>query len=108
VYICAPSAFPLHAEPWDFFRFSDHSWHSLFNASTGFEIEQTELAQPVLITPRVAASPFIMVSTGRAFMMSTMVATKVAPSRVSWDASPVGDRQVWYPESGIAELRNRM
>jgi len=108
VYICAPSAFPLHAEPWDFFRFSDHSWHSLFNASTGFEIEQTELAQPMLITPRVAASPFIMVNTGRSYMMSSVVATKISEPTVTWEAAPVTDSQVWYPESGIAELRNRM
>jgi SAM-dependent methyltransferase len=28
--------FPLHEEPWDYFRFSAHSWRALFNQHTGF------------------------------------------------------------------------
>jgi SAM-dependent methyltransferase len=108
VYVCSPSAFPLHAEPWDFFRFSDHSWHSLFNAATGFRVDATELSEPMMITPRVTAAPFVMVNTGRGYMMSSVVATKISEPTVTWEAAPVADSQVWYPESGIAELRNRM
>ena len=34
----APTTWPLHAEPWDFWRFSQHGWQGLLNANTGFEI----------------------------------------------------------------------
>ena len=34
----APTTWPLHAEPWDFWRFSHHGWQGLLNAGTGFEI----------------------------------------------------------------------
>jgi len=107
VHLVSPSALPLHSEPWDFFRFSDHSWHSLFNADTGFTVEQTELVSPMLLTPRITAAPFIMMNAHSAFMMSCMVATKVSEPQVTWETDPVGDSAVWYPESGIVELRNQ-
>jgi SAM-dependent methyltransferase len=34
----APTTWPLHAEPWDFWRFSSHAWQGLLNETTGFEI----------------------------------------------------------------------
>ena len=33
-----PCIWPLHAEPWDFWRFSQHGWQGLLNPTTGFEI----------------------------------------------------------------------
>lgn len=33
-----PTIWPLHAEPWDYWRFTSHSWKGLLNQNTGFEI----------------------------------------------------------------------
>jgi hypothetical protein len=33
-----PTIWPLHAEPWDFWRITVHGWTSLLNANTGFQI----------------------------------------------------------------------
>lgn len=33
-----PTIWPLHAEPWDYWRFTTHSWKGLLNQNTGFEI----------------------------------------------------------------------
>jgi len=33
-----PTTWPLHAEPWDFWRVSVHGWASILNEETGFEI----------------------------------------------------------------------
>jgi SAM-dependent methyltransferase len=33
-------AWPEHEMPWDFWRFPRNSFHSIFNATTGFEIEE--------------------------------------------------------------------
>lgn len=33
-----PTTWPLHAEPWDYWRFSSHAWASLLNSLSGFEI----------------------------------------------------------------------
>jgi SAM-dependent methyltransferase len=37
-YIQSHPAWPLHEEPWDFWRFSKDAWNGLFNAHTGFEM----------------------------------------------------------------------
>lgn len=39
-------AWPLHEQPWDFWRYSDASWHALFNESTGFRLDQAAMGQP--------------------------------------------------------------
>ena len=36
----------LHEEPWDFWRFSRHSWKTIFNADTGFEIVEAVSGDP--------------------------------------------------------------
>jgi len=36
-----PTTWPLHAEPWDFWRISVHGWASILNEETGFEILDT-------------------------------------------------------------------
>lgn len=33
-----PQAFPLHAKPWDFWRYSPWSWEHVFSQAAGFEI----------------------------------------------------------------------
>ncbi|MDO9526091.1 MAG: hypothetical protein Q7J57_11260 [Gemmobacter sp.] len=40
-YIQSHPTWPLHEEPWDFFRFSRHAWSGIFNRFTGFEIIRT-------------------------------------------------------------------
>lgn len=39
-----PCTWPLHAEPWDFWRMSAHAWRGLLNELTGFEIISTSEA----------------------------------------------------------------
>lgn len=43
---------PLHEKPWDFWRFSDQAWKAILNPATGFEIIETQLAEPAFIVPR--------------------------------------------------------
>jgi hypothetical protein len=40
-YIQSHPSWPLHDQPWDFFRFPREGWHGLFNPLTGFEIIDT-------------------------------------------------------------------
>ena len=42
----------MHDLPWDFWRYSDTSWHGLFNEYTGFEIVETSLSNWMHIIPR--------------------------------------------------------
>jgi 2-polyprenyl-3-methyl-5-hydroxy-6-metoxy-1,4-benzoquinol methylase len=40
-FLVTHQCWPIHDAPWDFWRFSDSSWASLFNRITGFEIIRT-------------------------------------------------------------------
>jgi SAM-dependent methyltransferase len=46
-----PTTFPLHAEPWDFWRISNHAWTGLLNEDTGFEILRTREFGSASIVP---------------------------------------------------------
>ena len=51
-FIFTHQTFPLHDEPWDYFRFSTSTWPALFNAKTGFRILEAAAAEPVFIVGR--------------------------------------------------------
>ncbi len=46
VFTSTHQTWPLHGKPWDCWRFSRHSWQTLFNAATGFEIIETASGDP--------------------------------------------------------------
>jgi len=80
----------LHDLPWDFLRFSSHSWAGMFNAHTGFEIIQTDMSYLVHVVPSVFPDPPVNAEQTGGFMASTVMARKVGPSRVDWPV-PLGE-----------------
>jgi SAM-dependent methyltransferase len=51
VFHSVPAAWPPHAQPADYWRFSDAALRVLFGRETGFEVLATAMQQPVAITP---------------------------------------------------------
>jgi hypothetical protein len=85
--IISHAAWPLHEEPWDFFRFSRESWRGLFNAHTGFKIVDAQYQYPAQIIPNyISDGNFEIMSQGRTYLLSGCVAEKIGDARVSWDA----------------------
>ena len=104
-YIQSHPTWPLHDEPWDFFRFSKNAWHGIFNSLTGFEVLDTAYGLeanvvPVSILDNVydRDTKFALVSsTGRAlqgldtqrtFLVSACLVKKVSNPRVDWHCNP--------------------
>lgn len=97
VMIFTHQTFPLHDEPWDFWRFSDTAWHGLFNKHTGFEITETSLCDPVSIVPKhIYAGTLIMDSP--AYVHSMVVAKKISNTKLSWDVPTSSILDTIYPE----------
>jgi hypothetical protein len=85
--IVSHPAWPLHEEPWDFFRFSTEAWRSLFNAHTGFELLDAQYHGPASIVPLYADSPTAATMYGaRSFLLSGCLVKKVAAPKVAWEA----------------------
>lgn len=87
VFIQTHQTWPVHEEPWDFWRYSKHSWKCLFNAQTGFEVIEVVMGLPCSIVPS-----HIDVSTDGlwhqpAYLGTVMIARKIGPSKLSWDVT---------------------
>jgi len=104
-YIQSHPSWPLHDEPWDFFRFSKDAWHGIFSALTGFEVLDTAYGLEATIVPVSTLETeydldpeFVLVSpnsgalqgldTQRTFLVSACLIKKVSEPRVDWKCDP--------------------
>ncbi len=76
---------PSHEEPWDYFRFSEFSWATLFNEYTGFEILDCGHGIPAIVAPAVYQENIIDTEWHYAFLASRVVARKTSETALSWD-----------------------
>ncbi|MEH3147237.1 MAG: methyltransferase type 11 [Methylobacterium frigidaeris] len=85
--IVSHGAWPLHEEPWDFWRYSKEAWRGIFNKHTGFEVIAAEYEHPASIVPRFAGSgPLRGIDGSATFLMSGCLVRKIGPPLVRWDA----------------------
>jgi SAM-dependent methyltransferase len=74
---------PLHDEPWDFWRFSDRAWDALLNKETGFEILEASMGEPAFV---VAQRCHQVTDFGRqsGFLASNVLFRKAADTALTW------------------------
>jgi hypothetical protein len=82
-----PCCWPLHDEPWDFWRISDNTWVALLNKYTGFEIIDVGLGEPAYIVPRRARAVNFFGEQQRAFLSSTVFFRKIGDTNLAWPVS---------------------
>ena len=88
-FVQSHPAWPLHEEPWDFFRFSRDAWKGLFNPLTGFEIVDTAYDLEASIVPAQADAEALQgLDTQPTYLLSACVVRKVGEPRVAWRADP--------------------
>ena len=93
-FIQSHPAWPLHEEPWDFWRFSKDSWNGLFNSHTGFRLTDSRYAMGARIISDFAAGTSVQnLDNFKTFHLSACLVQKVAEPKVKWeaDASDVYD-----------------
>lgn len=92
-------SWPVHEEPWDYFRFSDYSWPTLFNAATGFEIVARGMGQRCVMGPNLF-SPALhgnRIEWHYGCLATRVVARKVGPSSLEWPVDPALVSRGIYP-----------
>jgi SAM-dependent methyltransferase len=87
-YIASHQSFPLHEEPWDFWRFSDSAWQALFNEATGFEILDVAMGESAAITGRALTGITWQMDEARAYLGTSVVARKISEASVDWPVNP--------------------
>lgn len=84
VFVQTHQTFPLHDEPWDFWRISADAWPALFNAKTGFRIVDSGMAEPLMFVAR-RWHPGVNLHDSRGCAVSSVIAEKVSETALSWD-----------------------
>jgi len=86
-------AWPSHEEPWDYFRFSEYAWASLFNRATGFEILAAGMGFPGVMAAALALPHHQAegIEWHYGYLASRCVVRKIAPTSLSW---PVATKDV--------------
>jgi len=85
VYISTHQSVGIHDQPWDYFRFSEYSWKSLFNESTGFKILDVSMTYPNYIISHLFRAELLSAEKSAGFELSQVFASKVGDSNLSWE-----------------------
>jgi hypothetical protein len=84
--IISHNAWPLHEEPWDFWRYSKEAWGAIFNKHTGFKVLDAQYQHPASIVPFYAHTDNLQeMSRGPAYLLSGCYVEKTTNAEVWWD-----------------------
>ncbi len=76
---------PLHEEPWDFWRFSQYAWPTLFNAATGFEIVEAVCGEPARVHAcRTNPVTRDLPGSRAAYLGSASIVRKISDTTLAW------------------------
>jgi len=98
VFVQSHQTWPIHDEPWDFWRFSKHAWRALFNDHTGFEILAVAHSEPAVVLPALqTGNPITMLENEIGYLGSSCLARKIGDAQVSWEVDASTVTQGIYP-----------
>lgn len=111
VYHQAPGAWPAHAQPNDFWRFSAEGLRVLFGPAAGFEVLEARDSGAAAIVPTAQwRERYLDMPTIPAFAMAEVLARKVADvpdDAIAWPTAASGEaRARLYPVDGLQPGRS--
>lgn len=84
-YFVTHQSLGMHDMPWDFWRFSDTAWDSIFNTFTGFQKQGTFLGGPMTLVPTIYHDHWKGYEGALGLSISAVLIEKVGPCSLSWD-----------------------
>lgn len=102
LFLATHQTWPVHDEPWDFWRFSQYTWPTLFNEATGFEIVDAVMGDRGSVVAHFMAPATAGLDHEPASLQSGVIARKIGESRLSWDVDVNSITNASYP-SGVTE-----
>ncbi|MFZ2268216.1 MAG: methyltransferase domain-containing protein [Azonexus sp.] len=92
----APTCWPLHAEPWDYWRFSSHAWRGLLNENTGFEILEIKEEGDASIVPTISTpSGYSRMQFAPTPLFTSVIARKISETNCDYTA--------WSPDLAVGK-----
>jgi hypothetical protein len=91
LFLATHHVWPLHAMPWDFWRFSPSAFEVLLRAETGFRIIDCALGLPASIVPLGTEASTAGIADQVAYMGISVLAERIGPARRDpWSAVEIG------------------
>lgn len=97
VYTSTHQTWPMHEEPWDFWRFSKHSWRGIFNPTTGFDLIEAVVGEPARVHSCRTSESTKGLPDSPCFLGSACLARKVSGVRAQWPVPNLGGIGDMYP-----------
>lgn len=94
-------SYPIHDEPWDFWRYSDHAWHSILNQATGFEIIEAKMSEPVFLVAKLGHAAVDAGEQYVGYLSSVVVFKKIGTTALRWDVKLESITSSQYPAGEI-------
>ena len=88
---------PIHDQPWDFWRFSDTAWTGLLNAATGFEIIAARMGEPAFLVAQRCSSTTAFPEGVAGALASFVMFRKIGPTGLEWPVDLGDILQTNYP-----------
>ena len=85
VFVGTHQTWPVHDEPWDFWRFSSYTWRTLFNEATGFEIVDVAMGERASVVADFLTPSTAGLDLQPAFLGSSVIARKIGSTGLDWD-----------------------
>ncbi|MBS0570159.1 MAG: methyltransferase domain-containing protein [Proteobacteria bacterium] len=76
---------PVHDQPWDFWRFSSEAWKGIFNRATGFEIVRAEMGELGFVVANCCHT-ITNFRESPVYLLSTVLVRKINETTLNWDA----------------------
>ena len=95
-YLATHQGWPLHDAPWDFWRFSDKAWLSLFNQATGFEIIEAAMGEPASVVAR-RWHPTVDFGSQPVYLSSVVLFRKISDTALAWPVELAEITRSMYP-----------
>lgn len=95
--IASHQTYPLHEEPWDFWRFSASAWRTLFNEATGFRVIDVAYGEPGRVISTVAHGTTDGIERKPAWLGCAVVIEKSGPTELRWPVETATASAGRYP-----------
>ena len=95
--ITTHQAWPMHEQPWDFWRFSADAWQALFNPATGFEIVEACMGEPAALVADHCHHTTDFPRGSKAFLSSAVLFRRTGRTLLSWPVDVGHVTRTTYP-----------
>jgi hypothetical protein len=98
-------SWPLHDYPFDFWRFSEESWHAIFNQHSGFKVIDAAVGEEGRILSEIQTADTLFGSDSIAYLASSVLVEKIGDTDLSWDVPLDAVYQGKYPSGDKVGLK---